>query len=120
MKSDFPECDILIRPRLTEKAIAEVLRSNPSPVFCRLLADMLDPPAGTKPRYGLRLKKPRGRPKKDDSVRFAKVGDYMARRLDVEGAKYEDVVSEVEEKFGVHREYANNALQTGRLYRQLR
>jgi hypothetical protein len=144
------DCNILVRPGLTEKAIADVLRSRPTPAFIRLLAEMLDPPVmrmalkiqekegpdtttrtgkdkktryyrlepyRLKPHYRLKLIKPRGAPKQDDG-RMLEVGEFMVRRIDDEGAKFEVAAHEACETFGVGRTYATDALEAWRIVRK--
>jgi hypothetical protein len=105
--SNNSDCDILVRPGLTEQAIAEVLLAGPSPNFCRLLAEMLNPPAWMKkPQYRLKVVRQRGAPKRmvdDGALREReRVGRFMKRRMD-EGCKYEDAVVDAEEKFKLKR-----------------
>lgn len=103
---------ILMRGDLTEKVIAEVLRSGRADQqFLDVLAMMLDPPTGKKPKYRLELRYARSaRPKSktfDEAALVAELRELKARGLKRGEQKRQRAL--IETKHGIKRRTAQEA-----------
>ncbi len=104
---------ILMRGDLTEKVIAEVLRSGRADQqFLDVLAMMLDPPTGKKPKYRLKLRYARSaRPKGktyDEAALVAELRELKARGLSRGEEKRQRGL--IEAKYGIKPRTAQEAM----------
>ena len=137
MSEEEPDYRILMKPGLTEKEIAEVLRRGPSEIFLQRLAMMLDPlpinwkteapvgvkrPTHKKTTYRLKLLGPPNRAKGSGNVDMYALGVAMIEIEDLHGLRTREYLEEkrkIMTHFGVSDRHAERAKAAEKANREL-